>query len=66
MSWTGNEKYIAGEWILKSSPTHQRHYLIDDSQIVDDDYPHALRVYRDKTTKAVRLQASVHKGEMDQ
>ncbi|KAJ5167973.1 uncharacterized protein N7482_003567 [Penicillium canariense] len=34
-------------------------------QIFDDDYPHALRVYRDKVTKAVRLQASVHKGDMD-
>ncbi|KAJ5390571.1 uncharacterized protein N7496_001639 [Penicillium cataractarum] len=34
-------------------------------QIIDDDYAHALRVYRDKTTKSVRLQASVHKGDMD-
>ncbi|GLI73218.1 hypothetical protein PoHVEF18_001432 [Penicillium ochrochloron] len=34
-------------------------------QIIDDEYHHALRVYRDKTTKAVRLQASVHKGDMD-
>lgn len=34
------------------------------SQIVDDSYLHALRVYRDALTGAVRLQASVHKGEM--
>ncbi|PYH90859.1 hypothetical protein BO71DRAFT_62961 [Aspergillus ellipticus CBS 707.79] len=33
-------------------------------QIVDDDYLHALRVYRDNVSGAVRLQASVHKGEM--
>ncbi|KAJ5674186.1 hypothetical protein N7462_009625 [Penicillium macrosclerotiorum] len=34
-------------------------------RIYDDDYSHALRIFRDKTTKAVRLQASVHKGEMN-
>ncbi|KAF9889064.1 hypothetical protein FE257_008041 [Aspergillus nanangensis] len=32
--------------------------------IVDDNYLHALRIYRDKASGAVRLQASVHKGEM--
>ncbi|KAJ5738353.1 maltose acetyltransferase family protein [Penicillium malachiteum] len=31
------------------------------SQIVDDDYTHALRVYRDGISGAVRLQASVYK-----
>lgn len=34
------------------------------SQIIDDNYLHALRIYRDRDSKAVRLQASVHKGEM--
>ncbi|KAL3464423.1 hypothetical protein BJX64DRAFT_96561 [Aspergillus heterothallicus] len=34
------------------------------SPILDDDYMHALRVYRDKVTGAVRLQASIHRGEM--
>ncbi|KAL4938194.1 hypothetical protein BDV06DRAFT_60439 [Aspergillus oleicola] len=34
------------------------------SPILDDDFLHALRVYRDKETGAIRLQASVHKGEM--
>ncbi|KAK2757351.1 hypothetical protein FQN54_004865 [Arachnomyces sp. PD_36] len=33
-------------------------------QIVDDDFLHALRIYKDKSTKAVRLQASVHRGEL--
>ncbi|PYH77270.1 hypothetical protein BO82DRAFT_424378 [Aspergillus uvarum CBS 121591] len=33
-------------------------------QIVDDDFLHALRVYRDEVSGAVRLQASVHKGEL--
>lgn len=36
-----------------------------DSQIIDDNYPHALRVYQDTVTGAVRLQASVHRGDMD-
>ncbi|KAJ5155555.1 hypothetical protein N7492_008358 [Penicillium capsulatum] len=34
-------------------------------QIIDDDYPHALRVYQDTITGAVRLQASVHLSDMD-
>ncbi|KAL5339166.1 hypothetical protein BJX70DRAFT_364560 [Aspergillus crustosus] len=34
------------------------------SPIMDDGFQHALRVYRDKITGAIRLQASVHKGEM--
>lgn len=33
-------------------------------QIIDDSYLHALRVYRDNITQTVRLQASVHEGEM--
>ncbi|KKK18867.1 hypothetical protein ARAM_002740 [Aspergillus rambellii] len=47
-----------------------RDYELDDEEelfggpIVDDNYLHALRVYRDNVTGAVRLQASVHKGEM--
>ncbi|KAL4785688.1 hypothetical protein BJX76DRAFT_165416 [Aspergillus varians] len=35
------------------------------SPIMDDGYLHALRVYRDKVTGAVRLQASIHRGEME-
>ncbi|KAL4795558.1 hypothetical protein BDV19DRAFT_166908 [Aspergillus venezuelensis] len=47
-----------------------RDYDLDDeeeifaSPILDDDFLHALRVYRDKVSGAIRLQASVHKGEM--
>jgi hypothetical protein len=33
-------------------------------QIIDDGYLHALRIYRDTVSGAVRLQASIHKGEM--
>ncbi|KAJ5601584.1 hypothetical protein N7510_011118 [Penicillium lagena] len=33
-------------------------------QIIDDGFPHALRVYQDTVTGAVRLQASVHRGEL--
>ncbi|PYI10128.1 hypothetical protein BO78DRAFT_306645 [Aspergillus sclerotiicarbonarius CBS 121057] len=47
-----------------------RDYELDEEeelfggQIVDDGFLHALRVYRDNVSGAVRLQASVHKGEM--
>ncbi|KAL4810290.1 hypothetical protein BDV18DRAFT_55618 [Aspergillus unguis] len=34
------------------------------SPIYDGEFLHALRVYRDKVTGAVRLQASIHRGEM--
>jgi hypothetical protein len=34
------------------------------SQIMDDNFLHALRVFRDKNSKAIRLQASVIRGEM--
>ncbi|KAJ5957227.1 hypothetical protein N7501_011506 [Penicillium viridicatum] len=33
--------------------------------ITDDDYVHALRVYKDTVTGAVRLQSSVHLGELN-
>ncbi|CAL5872503.1 uncharacterized protein PFLUO_LOCUS6767 [Penicillium psychrofluorescens] len=33
-------------------------------QIIDDGFPHALRVYQDTVTGAVRLQASVHRGDL--
>ncbi|PKY08365.1 hypothetical protein P168DRAFT_246889 [Aspergillus campestris IBT 28561] len=48
-----------------------RDYELDDEVeifgglIIDDDYLHALRVYRDKESNAIRLQASIHKGEMN-
>jgi hypothetical protein len=38
--------------------------LTDIRQIIDDDFLHALRIYRDRDSKAVRLQASVLRGEM--
>ncbi|KAJ5287628.1 hypothetical protein N7478_003314 [Penicillium angulare] len=48
----------------------QDHELNDEEEmygglIIDDRYSHALRVYQDKITGAVRLQASVHEGVMD-
>ncbi|KAB8232785.1 uncharacterized protein BDW43DRAFT_311858 [Aspergillus alliaceus] len=49
---------------------HIRDYELDDEEelfggpIVDDNFLHALRIYRDRTSGAIRLQASVHKGEM--
>ena len=38
--------------------------LTKTRRIIDDDYLHALRIYRDRDSKAVRLQASVLRGEM--
>ncbi|KAI9374685.1 hypothetical protein BJX61DRAFT_274704 [Aspergillus egyptiacus] len=46
-----------------------RDYELDEeeelhgSPIVDDGFLHALRVYRDRATGSIRLQASIHKGE---
>lgn len=40
--------------------------LIYASTITDDDYVHALRVYKDTVTGAVRLQSSVHLGDLNQ
>jgi hypothetical protein len=34
-------------------------------QILDDTYRHALRIYHDTVSGAIRLQASVHLSEMD-
>lgn len=36
-----------------------------NSAIRDSGYKHALRLYRDRTTDALRLEASVLKGEME-
>ena len=36
-----------------------------NSLIIDDRYLHALRIYQDRTSGAVRLQASVHEGELE-
>lgn len=37
----------------------RRYSLIDD-----DNFTHALRIYRDRISGAIRLQASVHEGDM--
>ncbi|KAI1947913.1 hypothetical protein LOZ39_002322 [Ophidiomyces ophidiicola] len=34
-------------------------------KIFDDNYIHALRIYRDHDTKAIRLQASIHEGDLE-
>ncbi|KKZ65283.1 hypothetical protein EMCG_08891 [[Emmonsia] crescens] len=34
-------------------------------RIVDDNYLHALRIFQDRPSGAIRLQASVHSGEME-
>ena len=49
--------------------SNQDHVLKHETEffggrIIDDDYCHALRVFRDTQSKAVRLQASVLDGEM--
>lgn len=40
--------------------------MISASTITDDDYVHALRVYKDTVTGAVRLQSSIHLGDLNQ
>lgn len=61
MSWKTKWSFSAG----KRGPLDDRvSQLTSPSQIVDDSYLHGLRVYRDTVSGAVRLQASVHKGEM--
>lgn len=40
--------------------------LTSTRTITDDDYVHALRVYKDTVTGAVRLQSSVHLGDLNQ
>lgn len=61
MSWTANWSFSAGK---RGSLIGRVSGLMPPSQIVDDSYLHALRVYRDTGSGAVRLQASVHNGEM--
>ncbi|KAI1933662.1 hypothetical protein LOZ65_000298 [Ophidiomyces ophidiicola] len=34
-------------------------------KIFDDNYIHALRIYRDHDTKAIRLQASIYEGDLE-
>jgi hypothetical protein len=41
-----------------------RNELTEYSKINDDEYPHALRVYQDLETGAVRLQSSIMEGGM--
>lgn len=43
---------------------NQDHVLTICRQIVENNTLHALRIYQDTTSKAVRLQASIHRGEM--
>lgn len=58
MLWRVSKSYQEG----KSSA--QR--LTSTSTITDDDYVHALRVYKDTVTGAVRLQSSIHLGDLNQ
>jgi hypothetical protein len=45
-------------------PSSREVSLTISRQIMDDNFLHALRIFREKTTKAIRLQASVIRGEM--
>ncbi|KAI1838296.1 hypothetical protein DTO013E5_2535 [Penicillium roqueforti] len=49
--------------ILDHELTHEQQRF--GAPITDDGYMHALRVYKDTVTGAVRMQASVHLGEMN-
>lgn len=42
--------------------TNINHFL--QSLILDDSYLHALRIFQDRASGVIRLQASIHSGEM--
>jgi hypothetical protein len=50
--------------LTPEEPPSNRNELMEYSKINDDEYPHALRVYQDLETGAVRLQSSIMDGEM--
>ncbi|KAK4862161.1 hypothetical protein LT330_003299 [Penicillium expansum] len=57
-----DEGHPVGE-ILDHELAHEQECF--GGTITDDDYVHALRIYKDTVTGAVRLQASIHLGEMN-
>lgn len=63
MSLKPRKSCSAGEYyfhtVIGTISTHVIYSLIDD-----DNFIHALRVYRDRMSGAIRLQASVHEGDM--
>lgn len=58
------EEELYGGWIKPYNEHGSLWKLTLTSVITDDGYGHALRVYEDVESGAVRLQASVHEGEM--
>lgn len=63
MNLRPRKSYLAGEYniypYVGPLSTNAVYSLIDD-----DNFIHALRVYRDRMSGAIRLQASVHEGDM--
>lgn len=70
MNWQASWKSMAGTFIsclptlvlLERKPCHLTNM---SRQIIDDNFLHALRIFRDHETKSVRIQASVHQGELE-
>ena len=57
-----NEReFFAGYGYHLSDPTNAEYCF---SRIIDDHFEHALRVFRDKDSGGIRLEASVLKGEL--
>lgn len=63
MNWKTKRRFSEGK-VFEDGAEEDNPVLTAIRQIKDDNYHHALRVYRDIPSGAVRLQASVHKGEM--
>ena len=57
-----NEKQYFGGSV--TTQYYSRSMLTTHSIINDDNFEHGLRVFRDKDSKGIRLQASVMRGEM--
>lgn len=58
------EKELFGGWVQILYNIWLCIDLCCRSLIDDDNFIHALRVYRDRISGAIRLQASVHEGDM--
>lgn len=60
-----NEDYLFGGYDRNLPPDASKTLeLTFYREIIDDHYPHALRLFRDKGSGGVRLEASALRGEL--
>jgi hypothetical protein len=65
MSYGAKLHIIAGE-SLQLDLRRRRWELTRHRKILDDQFEHALRLFRDRDSHGFRLQASVRRGELKQ